>query len=107
MLRLFIVSSLLIVSLTACDASLACSSNVCSDYVKQSSAQQDLASFPEECSQLDLDGDGEACNEVGNGVTECPTTSACGCSNYNMDQCSYDPCCAWTVGEGCNCAPGA
>ena len=34
--------------------------------------------------------------------TDCPTTSACGCSNLNQADCNT-ACCAWTVGQGCGC----
>lgn len=34
----------------------------------------------------------------------CPTTAACGCSNKNKSECETDPCCKWTVGQGCDCA---
>lgn len=33
----------------------------------------------------------------------CPTTSACGCSSKSKADCQADICCAWTVGEGCDC----
>jgi hypothetical protein len=40
----------------------------------------------------------------GSSGTNCPTTSACGCSAFNKSDCeSHTDCCKWTVGQGCGC----
>ncbi len=51
------------------------------------------------CDSLPVKGGGD---DDDNGA-DCPNTAACGCSNLNKDECPSDPCCAWYVGEGCNC----
>ena len=35
-------------------------------------------------------------------TSDCPTTSACGCSNLNQADCNTN-CCAWYTGQGCDC----
>jgi len=95
-----------------------CEDTNCRDYSSQSEAQLDYEWNPECRGDLDADNDGIACEEnhwtdyynsisssggSSGGGTGCPTTSACGCSGHNMSECNSDPCCKWTVGEGCGC----
>ncbi|MGB5929395.1 MAG: hypothetical protein WBH03_14535 [Cyclobacteriaceae bacterium] len=80
-----------------------CVDTNCSDYYSQSAAQAAYDADPECRGDLDADNDGIACEEPGNSVTICPTTSNCGCSNKNKSPCQADPCCRWIVGTGCKC----
>ena len=80
-----------------------CVDTNCADYISQSAAQAAFNADPECRDDLDADNDGIACEESGNSVTTCPTTSNCGCSNKPKSQCENDPCCRWIVGEGCRC----
>ncbi len=90
----------------------------CSDYISQLDAQAAYDRDPECRSYLDADNDGCACEDwasyyqnggSGNGGggsgggTDCPNTSACGCSGHNMLPCQMDVCCKWTTGQGCGC----
>ena len=81
-----------------------CIDTNCSDYTSQAAAQAAFDADPECRSDLDADNDGIACEEPGNSVTICPTTSNCGCSGKNKSPCQADPCCKWVVGSGCECA---
>lgn len=80
-----------------------CIKTNCADYTSQASAQADFDSDPVCHDDLDADNDGLACEEPGNSVTICSTTSSCGCSGHNKSPCEADPCCKWTVGSGCGC----
>ncbi|UZO81532.1 DUF4236 domain-containing protein [Aquimarina sp. ERC-38] len=81
-----------------------CSDTNCANYTSQSSAQAAFDADPECRNDLDADKDGIACEELGNSVKDCNTTSNCGCSNKNKAACQSDPCCQWIVGEGCRCS---
>ncbi|MFP2961253.1 excalibur calcium-binding domain-containing protein [Myxococcus sp. 1LA] len=100
---LFMVVSALM--LGACGEVFAgsCVDTNCADYTSQSAAQAAYEADPECRADLDADKDGVACEEEGNGVRWCPSTSACGCSNKNKSACGGDPCCRWVVGSGCGC----
>ncbi|AKQ64559.1 hypothetical protein A176_001471 [Myxococcus hansupus] len=80
-----------------------CVDTNCEDYTSQSAAQAAYEADPECREDLDADKDGVACEEDGNSVRWCPSTSACGCSNKNKSACGGDPCCRWVVGSGCGC----
>jgi len=87
----------------------------CEDYISQAAAQLAYDLDPNCRGDLDADNDGKACEEwesyyqnqggasSGSSSTGCPTTAACGCSGHNMAECNADPCCKWTVGQGCGC----
>jgi len=81
-----------------------CKDTNCADYTSEAAAQAAFDADPECRGDLDADDDGDACEELGNSVTTCETTSACGCSGHNKDPCKADPCCSWTVGSGCGCS---
>ncbi len=83
--------------------SIDCRDTNCANYTSQSAAQADFDANPECRNDLDADNDGIACEEPGNSVKNCASTSNCGCSNKNMSPCQADPCCRWVVGEGCKC----
>jgi len=85
------------------DSEKPCIDTNCADYTSQSSAQSAYNADPDCRGDLDADNDGIACEEPGNSVTICPTTSNCGCSNKTKSQCEVSPCCKWIVGEGCKC----
>jgi len=80
-----------------------CRDTNCANYISQSAAQADFDANPECRNDLDADNDGIACEEPGNSVKNCASTSNCGCSNKNKSPCQADPCCRWVVGEGCKC----
>ncbi|WP_164721470.1 DUF4236 domain-containing protein [Maribacter sp. MJ134] len=80
-----------------------CRDTNCANYTSQSAAQNAYDADPECRNDLDADNDGIACEEPGNSVKNCATTSNCGCSNKNKSPCQADPCCRWVVGEGCEC----
>ncbi len=80
-----------------------CKDTNCANYISQSAAQAAFNADPECRNDLDADNDGIACEEPGNSVKDCATTSNCGCSNKNKTPCQADPCCRWVVGEGCKC----
>lgn len=98
--RFFLLVIVGVVSTTSCGD--VCPKESCSEYTSEEAAQHDLDAFPEACADLDQNGDKVACNEPGNGITVCPSTAACGCSNLRKAECNT-LCCAWTVGEGCDC----
>lgn len=82
-----------------------CPDATCDDYVTQVAAQAVYDSNPECLGELDHDSDGIACEHLttsGGGGSGCPTTSNCGCSGFNKDQCGGS-CCRWIVGTGCKC----
>jgi hypothetical protein len=58
-----------------------CPEDSCYWYTSQDEAQSDLDAYPEACIDLDPNGDGGSCNEPGNGITVCATSSAFGCSS--------------------------
>lgn len=81
-----------------------CRDTNCANYTSQSAAQSAFNADPECRNDLDADNDGIACEEPGNSIKNCATTSNCGCSNKNKSPCEADPCCRWVVGEGCECS---
>lgn len=85
------------------DNSTGCRDTNCANYTSQAAAQAAYNADPECRNDLDADKDGIACEEPGNSVKTCATTSNCGCSNKNKAPCQADPCCRWIVGEGCKC----
>ncbi|MFY2561949.1 hypothetical protein ACN469_30425 [Corallococcus terminator] len=99
------VLAVLLTGFTGCGQMFAldCADTNCSDYSSRSAAQQDYEADPECRADLDADKDGLACEEDGNDVHQCPTTSSCGCSGKNKDACFADRCCLWVVGWGCGC----
>lgn len=80
-----------------------CIDTNCSDYTSQAAAQAAFNADPDCRGDLDADNDGIACEEPGNSVTICPTTSNCGCSGLNKSPCEANICCKWVVGSGCEC----
>lgn len=80
-----------------------CRDTNCANYTSQTAAQAAFDADPECRNDLDRDNDGIACEEPGNSVKTCASTSNCGCSNKNKAPCEADPCCRWIVGEGCRC----
>ncbi|WP_254161230.1 hypothetical protein [Chryseosolibacter histidini] len=83
----------------------ACPDAKCANYSTQAAAQAAYNADPECMDALDNDNDKIACEELsagGSGGTNCPTTSNCGCSGKNKDQCG-GACCKWVVGTGCRC----
>ncbi|WP_142783811.1 DUF4236 domain-containing protein [Changchengzhania lutea] len=80
-----------------------CRDTNCANYTSQASAQAADEADPECRNDLDKDNDGIACEEPGNSVKNCATTSNCGCSGKNKSPCEADPCCKWIVGTGCKC----
>ncbi len=85
------------------ESSFDCRDTNCANYTSQSSAQAAFDADPECRNDLDRDNDGFACEEPGNSVKTCASTSQCGCSGKNKSPCQSDPCCRWIVGEGCEC----
>jgi hypothetical protein len=84
-------------------ASSDCKDKNCANYTSQTAAQAAFDADPACRNDLDRDKDGIACEEPGNSVKICTTTSNCGCSNKTKAECEADPCCKWVVGDGCNC----
>ncbi len=80
-----------------------CKDTNCANYTSQTAAQVAFDADPECRNDLDSDKDRVACEEPGNSVKDCTTTSNCGCSGKNKAPCQSDPCCRWIVGEGCKC----
>ncbi len=80
-----------------------CRDTNCANYTSQAAAQAAYDADPECRNDLDRDNDGIACEEPGNSVKNCATTSNCGCSGKNKAACEADPCCKWIVGTGCKC----
>jgi hypothetical protein len=75
----------------------------CSHYSTQQEAQADYDSDPACREALDTDHDHVACEDLPSDVSGgCPTTSNCGCSGKNKDECG-GACCKWVVGSGCKC----
>ncbi len=85
------------------DTSNYCRDTNCANYTSREAAQAAYDADPECRGDLDADNDGLACEEQGNTVKTCSSTSNCGCSNKNKTPCQSDPCCKWVVGEGCSC----
>ncbi len=97
----------LIFSCSAADSvndSNPCEDTNCANYISQSEAQAAYDADPECRNDLDADKDGIACEEPGNGIKNCATTSNCGCSGKNKSSCQSDSCCKWIVGTGCKCS---
>lgn len=80
-----------------------CKDTNCANYTSRSSAQAAFDADPTCRADLDQDKDGIACEEPGNSVKTCNSTSNCGCSKYTKSECESDPCCRWITGEGCKC----
>ncbi len=80
-----------------------CKDTNCANYTSQAAAQAAYKADPTCRADLDADKDGIACEEPGNSVKTCATTSNCGCSNKNKSVCESDICCRWIVGTGCKC----
>lgn len=80
-----------------------CRDTNCANYTSQVVAQADFDADLDCRNDLDADNDGIVCEEPGNSVKTCASTSNCGCSNKNKTPCQADPCCRWVVGEGCRC----
>lgn len=85
-------------------ASTGCVDTNCANYRSQAAAQAAFDADPECRNDLDADNDGFACEEPGNSVKNCASTSNCGCSGKNKSPCELDPCCKWIVGTGCKCS---
>ncbi len=86
------------------DTLSSCRDTNCANYTSQAAAQAAFEADPECRNDLDRDNDGIACEEPGNSVRTCATTSNCGCSNKRKAECENDPCCKWVVGSGCECS---
>ncbi len=86
------------------DSSTNCRDTNCANYTSQAAAQAAFEADPKCRNDLDRDNDGIACEEPGNSVRTCATTSNCGCSNKRKAECENDPCCKWVVGSGCECS---
>lgn len=84
--------------------SATCRDTNCANYTSQASAQAAFDADRACRADLDQDKDGIACEEPGNSVKTCSSTSSCGCSGKNKDPCTADSCCRWTVGVGCGCS---
>ncbi len=80
-----------------------CRDTNCANYTSQTEAQAAYDADPECRNDLDRDGDGIACEEPGNSIKTCASTSNCGCSNKRKVACQQDACCQWVVGTGCKC----
>lgn len=82
-----------------------CPDSSCADYSTQAGAQAAFDADPECKKGLDADNDGVACEHLpgGGSSTGCATTSNCGCSGKNQNECG-GPCCQWIVGTGCRCS---
>lgn len=85
------------------DVATPCVDTNCANYTSQASAQAAFNADPKCRADLDKDKDGIACEEPGNSVKTCASTSNCGCSSKTKAQCELDPCCRWVVGTGCVC----
>ena len=85
------------------DSDSNCKDKNCANDTSQSAAQAAFNADPICRNDLVQDKDGIACEEPGNSVKTCASTSNCGCSNKNKSACESDPCCRWVVGDGCMC----
>lgn len=109
-LKKYVYFSILVLLVSCSDDSVdsfddtGCRDTNCANYTSKSAAQAAFDADPECRNDLDADNDGMACEEPGNSVKTCDSTSKCGCSNKNKSPCESDPCCKWVVGEGCDCA---
>ncbi len=86
------------------DSSVDCRDTNCANYTSRAAAQAAFDADPECRNDLDRDNDGRACEEEGNSVKDCASTSNCGCSGKRKAVCENDPCCKWIVGSGCECS---
>lgn len=97
---------ILFLTLLSCQkdiGSSACRDTNCANYTSQSAAQSAFNADRVCRADLDADKDGTACEEPGNSVKTCTSTSNCGCSSKTKSNCEGDPCCRWVVGDGCKC----
>jgi len=106
-INLYLLPTIVATTLLACDSLsdvAKCPTGNCNDYQTQAQAQAAFDADKTCLKNLDVDGDGTACEELfnGGGGSNCPTTSNCGCSNKKKDQCSSS-CCKWVTGRGCVC----
>lgn len=95
--------SIVIVIAPASTSTNNCKDTNCLNYTSKAAAQAAYDADKICRADLDADKDGVACEEPGNTVKTCASTSNCGCSKYNKNPCQADPCCKWVVGSGCNC----
>lgn len=84
------------------DASICLDTN-CSNYTSQADAQAAFNLDPICRADLDQNKNKIACEEPGNTVKTCLSSSNCGCSGKTKSVCDSDICCKWTVGSGCGC----
>ncbi|WP_185114002.1 hypothetical protein [Fulvivirga imtechensis] len=109
MTRIFLSIILMIAAwqLSGCDADndTPCPDSNCADYATQQEAQAAYDADPKCRGDLDSDNDGKACEHLpsGSGNIGCPSTSNCGCSGKNKNECGGH-CCQWVVGSGCRCS---
>ena len=100
----FLVCAFVIV-MASCkeNVNASCTDTNCANYTSQSAAQSAFDADRTCRADLDADKDGIACEEPGNSVKTCTSTSNCGCSGKTKSNCEGDPCCRWVVGDGCKC----
>jgi hypothetical protein len=103
MKNIYLATLLILLSCTKSSSENICIDINCANYTSQSAAQAAYEFDPECRNDLDADKDGVACEEPGNSVKTCSSTSNCGCSNKTKSECGVDPCCQWIVGTGCKC----
>ena len=87
----------------AAAAASICRDTNCSNYTSQAQAQAAYNLDPKCRADLDQNKNGVVCEEPGNTVKTCQSTSNCGCSNKVKADCERDICCRWVVGTGCRC----
>jgi hypothetical protein len=80
-----------------------CTDTNCANYTSKLAAQAAFDADPKCRADLDQNKNGIACEEPGNSVKNCASTSNCGCSNKTKSECESNPCCQWIVGTGCKC----
>lgn len=80
-----------------------CVDTNCSNYTSKAAAQAAFDLDPKCRADLDQNKNGSACDEPGNTVKTCASTSNCGCSSYTKSECEKNACCQWIVGTGCKC----
>lgn len=106
---IMLMTSLIIISCSEDEAneidinSSECRDTNCANYTSQAAAQAAFDADPECRNDLDQNKNGIACEEPGNSVKTCASTSNCGCSGKIKSVCQQDPCCKWVVGKGCEC----
>ncbi len=104
------ISLIIIFLLIACSSgedditSSDCRDTNCANYTSMAAAQTAFDADPECRNDLDRDNDGIACEEQGNRIRTCASTSNCGCSGKPKATCESDACCQWIVGTGCKCS---